>query len=120
MKLIIHGKQLKLSPALKAYVDKHLVRPLTRFYDNAAAELEVEFGDTNGPKGGLDKECHLTLRMPGAKTLHVEETTADAYASLDQAGERLMRICKRELERMRKAGAHRVVHPLQAEARRAR
>ncbi|MGC4115777.1 MAG: HPF/RaiA family ribosome-associated protein [Myxococcales bacterium] len=97
MKVQIQGKHLKLTDELKGYVQDRLVKPLTRFYDDSAAELRVEFGDTNGPKGGLDKECHLTLHMPNARTLQIEESTNDCYASLDAAADRLIRICHREL-----------------------
>ncbi len=112
MKIHIQGKHMKVPDELKSYVAERLVAPLARFYDHSAAELRVEFGDTNGPKGGEDKECHLTLRMPGGNTLQIEETTRDAYASLDAASERLVRACKRELSRMRLHAGHRQEHPL--------
>jgi len=112
MKIHIQGKQMKVSDELKSYVAERLVAPLARFYDHSAAELRVEFGDTNGPKGGEDKECHLTLRMPGGGTLQIEERTRDAYASLDSARERLVRTCRRELSRMRLPAGHRREHPL--------
>src|SRR5216684_5424375 len=50
MKVIIQGKQLRLSRGLKSYAQKHVVGPLNRFYDNEAAELRVELGDVNGSK----------------------------------------------------------------------
>jgi ribosomal subunit interface protein len=112
MKVHIQGKQLKVSEALKSYVAERLLVPLTRFYDHPAAELRVEFGDTNGPKGGEDKECHLTLHMPGGGTLQIEETTRDAYASLDGASGRLVRACKKELDRTRLRSSRGGEHPL--------
>ena len=112
MKVHIQGKQLKLTDGLKSYVMDRLVRPLSRFYDDSAAELRVEFGDTNGPKGGEDKECHLTLHMPNARTLQIEESTSDCYASLDAASDRLIRVCKRELERMRQPSGRHKYRPL--------
>jgi ribosomal subunit interface protein len=113
MKIIIQGKQLRLSKGMKKYAQEHVVAPLRRFYDNEAAELRVELGDTNGSKGGADKECHLTLHMPGARTIQIEETTQDPYASLDAASDRLLRAAKKELERMRRPYARRRErHPL--------
>ncbi|MBI5542863.1 MAG: ribosome-associated translation inhibitor RaiA [Deltaproteobacteria bacterium] len=112
MKVVIQGKQLRLSDDLKSYVHDRLVRPLTRFYDDSAAELRVEFGDTNGPKGGEDKECHLTLHLPGVRTIQIEETTQDSYASLDAASDRLIRVVHRELDRMREPAGHPKEHPL--------
>jgi putative sigma-54 modulation protein len=108
----IQGKQLKVPEELKQYVQDRLVVPLTRFYDDSAAELRVQFGDTNGPKGGNDKECHLTLYMPGTSAIQIEETTPDLYASLDAASDRLIRICKREIARMRTQTKHTKYRPL--------
>ncbi|HKB76275.1 MAG TPA: HPF/RaiA family ribosome-associated protein [Myxococcales bacterium] len=112
MKVIIQGKQLRLSQGLKSYAREHVVEPLNRFYDNEAAELRVELGDVNGSKGGLDKECHLTLHMPGARTIQIEETTPDPYASMDAASDRLVRAAKRELQRMRRPSRRHKEHPL--------
>ncbi len=112
MKVLIQGKQLKISEELWSYVIEKLVQPLTRFYDNEAAELRVEFGDNYGPKGGRDKECHLTLRMPGNSAIQIEEITQDCYASLDAAADRLIRVCKRDLDRMRPQSPHRRHHPI--------
>ena len=112
MKLIIQGKQLRLSQRLKDYAEEHVREPLNRFYDNEAAELRVELGDVNGSKGGLDKECHLTLHMPGARTIQIEATTPDPYASMDAASDRLVRAAKKELQRMRGPGRRHTEHPL--------
>src|SRR3954464_3870420 len=111
MKLIVQGKQMRVSAGFKAYAEEHLVRPLSRFYDNQAAELRVEVGRTNGNRGGA-KECHLTLHMPGAKTIQIEETTSDVYGSLDLAADRLVRVAKKELARMRRPKGRHKAHPL--------
>jgi len=112
MKVIIQGKQLRLSQGMKRYAHEHVVEPLNRFYDNEAAELRVELGDANGSKGGVDKECHLTLHMPGAKTIQIEEATPDPYASMDAAADRLVRAAKKELQRMRRPSRRHKQHPL--------
>jgi putative sigma-54 modulation protein len=112
MKVIIQGKQMRLSQGIKNYAQEHIVSPLQRFYDNEAAELRVELGDARGSKGGLDKECHLTLRMPGARTIQIEEATQDPYASLDAAGDRLVRAAKKELGRMRRPKGRHKYRPL--------
>ena len=112
MKLIIQGKQLRLSQRLKEYAQEHVAEPLNRFYDNEAAELRVELGDANGSKGGVDKECHLTLHMPGARTIQIEETTPDPFASMDAAADRLVRAAKKELQRMRRPSRRHKEHPL--------
>lgn len=112
MKVILQGKQLRLTAGIKQYAEEHLVRHLTRFVDDQAAELRVELGRVNPGKSGSQKECHLTLRMPGVKAIQVEETTPDAYASLDLAADRLVRVAKEQLARRRRPAGHRAHHPL--------
>jgi len=94
MKVIIQGKQMRLSPGLKRYAEEHVVQPLRRFYDNEAAELRVEVGKVNGNRGEA-KECHLTFHMPGAKTIQIEQTLPDVFGCLDVAGDRLTRTARK-------------------------
>ena len=111
MKVIIQGKQLRLTAGLKSYVGEHVVEPLKRFYDNEAAELRVEFGKANGNRGEA-KECHVTFHMPGARTLQIEEETNDLYGGVDNAADRLLRNVKKELGRMRRPKGRHKEHPL--------
>lgn len=111
MKLIVQGKQMRVSAGLRRYAEEHLVQPLRRFYDNEAAELRVEVGRVN-PNRGESKECHLTFRMPGAKTIQIEESTPDVYGALDVAADRLVRVAKKELAKMRRPKGRHKEHPL--------
>jgi len=111
MKLIVQGKQMRVSAAVKRYAEEHVQKPLTRFYDNEAAELRVEVGKDN-PNRGESTQCHLTLRMPGARTIQIEETTPDVYGALDVAADRLVRVAKKELGRMRRPKGRHKEHPL--------
>jgi ribosomal subunit interface protein len=106
MKLIVQGKQMRISNNLQRYAEEHVLTPLSRFYDSEAAELRVEIGRANG-HGGDSREVHLTLHMPGKKTIQIEETTPDAYAALDAAADRLLRTAKKEIARQRSRGGER-------------
>ncbi|HEY2029414.1 MAG TPA: HPF/RaiA family ribosome-associated protein [Myxococcales bacterium] len=103
MKLIVQGKQMTVSDNLQRYAEEHVLTPLTRFYDSEAAELRVEVGRANG-HGGDSREVHLTLHMPGRKTIQIEETTPDTFAALDAAADRLVRTAKKEIARQRGRG----------------
>ena len=103
MKVILQGKQLKLSERLKQYAEEHLVRQLSRFVDDPAAELRVELGRVNASKGGSEKECHLTLRLSGSRALQVSKTTNDACTSLDPTADRLVQVAKEELMSKRRS-----------------
>ena len=111
MKLIVQGKQMRVSEGLRRYAQEHVLKPLRRFYDNEAAELRVEVGIDNGNRGE-SKQCHLTFRMPGARTIQIEQTTPDVYGALDVAADRLVRVAKKELGKMRRPKGHHKEHPL--------
>jgi ribosomal subunit interface protein len=111
MKLIVQGKQMRISAGIQRYAEEHVLQPLTRFYDNEAAELRVEVGKDN-PNRGESTQCHLTFRMPGARTIQIEESTPDIYGALDVAADRLVRVAKKELGRMRRPKGRHKEHPL--------
>jgi len=60
MKLIVQGKQMRITEGMRRFAEQHVVRPLRRFYDDEAAELRVELGRENGNRGE-STECHLTF-----------------------------------------------------------
>jgi ribosomal subunit interface protein len=111
MKLIVQGKQMRVSEGLKRYAQEHVLEPLRRFYDNEAAELRVEVGRENANRGE-SRQCHLTFHMPGAKTIQIEESTPDVYGCLDVAADRLVRVAKKQLGKMRRPRGRHKEHPL--------
>src|SRR6266850_7683789 len=98
MKLIVQGKQMRITEGMRRFAEEHVVRHLRRFYDDEAAELRVELGRENGNRGE-STECHLTFRMPGTRTIQIEESTPDPYACLELAADRLVRAAKKEVGR---------------------
>ncbi|WP_163998593.1 ribosome hibernation-promoting factor, HPF/YfiA family [Pyxidicoccus caerfyrddinensis] len=101
MKVLLRGVHLDLTDALKAYVDEHLVSRIERFADDEAAEIDISLVDTNGPKGGVDKECRVTVRLPGLSAVHVTESADSLFPAIDASRDRLEKTLKRTLERRR-------------------
>jgi ribosomal subunit interface protein len=111
MKLIVQGKQMRITQGLRRFAEEHVVRPLRRFYDNEAAELRIEVGRDNGNRGESN-ECHLTFRMPGSRTIQIEESTPDLHACLELAADRLVRVAKKEVGKKRISKGRHQHHPL--------
>lgn len=99
MKVNVRGVQLELTEAMKAHVQAHLVEPIEHFYDSEAAEMEIHLRDVNGPKGGRDMECSVTVRVPRGQSIHVTEVSDDIYKSIDLARDRVEKAAKRLIER---------------------
>jgi ribosome-associated translation inhibitor RaiA len=109
MRLSIHAQHLAVPPNLPAFLEKHVTRPLARIFDDAAAELSIHLGDERSRKGGVDQECRMSFRLPGARTIHVESVADDVHKALLDAAERLKRLVKREIGKMR-APSRRATH----------
>jgi ribosomal subunit interface protein len=103
MKLLLHGVHVTLTPALKKAVRAHLLSAVERFAEDPAGYLEVHLCDSNGPKGGLDKECRVTLHLPGLAPLHFTERSENLYKSIQLAHDRLANMVKRRVDRRRAA-----------------
>ncbi len=101
MKVLLRGVHLDLTAALRAYVDEHLVSHIERYADDEASEIDISLVDTNGPKGGVDKECRVTVRMPGLSSVHVTEAADSLFAAIDAVRDRLENAIKRTLDRRR-------------------
>src|SRR5512138_1347368 len=109
MKLTIHAHHLALPADLPRFLDKHVTRPLARIYDDPAAELAVFLGDARPEKGGVDQECRLAFRMPGARTISVGSVQDDLKKALLDAGDRLRRHVRKRLSKMR-SGSRKTMH----------
>jgi putative sigma-54 modulation protein len=109
MRLSIHSQHLSLPPDLPAFLQKHVTRPLARVFDDAAAELSIHLDDERSRRGGVDQECRMSFRLPGARTIHVESVADDVHKALLDAAERLKRLVKREIGKMR-APSRRAMH----------
>ncbi|MDY7230519.1 HPF/RaiA family ribosome-associated protein [Hyalangium rubrum] len=101
MKVLMRGVHLSLSDGLKAYMQEHLVEHVERLFDDEAAEIDISLVDTNGPKGGVDKECRVTVRLPALSAIHVTETAGTLHEAIDLARDRLVTALKRTLEKRR-------------------
>jgi putative sigma-54 modulation protein len=102
MKVLMRGVHLSLTDGLKAYVQEHLVDHIEKLCDDQeASEIDISLVDINGPKGGIDKECRVTVRLPGLSAIHVTETAETLHGAVDLSRDRLEKAVKRTLERRR-------------------
>lgn len=89
MKLAIRFKATDRSASLIDYVRQHVAGLLRR-----VDSLTVRFEDVNGPKGGLDKRCSISMR--GSFGRRVVQTLDAEFLV---GAERALALCERSLER---------------------
>ncbi len=90
----------KLSLALHDHVKSRIYLVLGR-YSSKIRQVEVTLLDVNGPKGGVDKKCLITLRLNHFKSIVVQETSEDMYFSINNCAQRARRAVERHYNRMR-------------------
>lgn len=100
MQIEIQTRDFMLTEGLRAHVERRLQFAMSRFQDRAL-RVTVRLSDVNGPRGGVDKHCHLQIRVGGLPDIVIEDTEADLYVAVDRAVERAGRTLRRQLKRMR-------------------
>lgn len=99
MRVDIRFRGFKGSEALRAYALRRIQLQLSRFGHQLNAVV-VRVTDINGPRGGLDKQCQVTVSGPKIGTSSLVELSGNAYASVDTALERIGRALTREFSRV--------------------
>jgi len=102
MKIDVRFRGLEASDSFREHVRRRVHFQMSRF-GGAVRSVVVRIGDINGPKGGVDKRCQVTLRGSRLGPLTIEDLSADVYSALDMALERAARAAGRDIERTRYA-----------------
>jgi putative sigma-54 modulation protein len=102
MRVFIQTQGLKLSREDRDHIRQRLRQALTRFGSKAiGATLHIK--DINGPRGGLDKDCHLVVELEDATTV-VHDRGFQVRALVDRAVHRAVHAIGKQLARIRERG----------------
>lgn len=101
MNLQIQSKDFILTDGLRHHVAWRLAYALNHGQD-VVSRVVVSLSDINGPRGGIDKNCTIEVRLKGADDLFVEDVQSDMYVAIDRASERIGRALDRRLARLRR------------------
>lgn len=99
MVLDIRCNGLKTSEAIREHTERRLHFALGRF--PFVSRATVRLGDVNGPRGGIDKCCRITLSLAGGNRVTIEDVDRDLYVAVDRATERAGRVAGRRRARTR-------------------
>jgi putative sigma-54 modulation protein len=102
MRLQVHCKNVRLHYADREDMERRLRFAFHRF-DEKISLVTVELADLNGPRGGVDKQCRLVVRLLPAGRVIIEETHADVSAAIALAADRAGWAVSRQLRRRRDA-----------------
>lgn len=104
MRLEIRSPRLPVGDGVRAYVERRMRFALGRVA-SALERVVVRLGDVNGPRGGEDKRCRVSLVVRPGTRLIVDELDHDLYAAIDRAAGRAGRAAARAVGRQRRWAA---------------
>ncbi|MDM7860650.1 HPF/RaiA family ribosome-associated protein [Alteromonas sp. ASW11-36] len=100
MHIKINSRDFSVTPALGKFIDEKMKFALSR-YSQRIRVAELTLKDINGPRGGIDKQCTIKMKLNQFKTLVVEDTSEDAYESITACCQRAKRRIERHFNRAR-------------------
>jgi putative sigma-54 modulation protein len=99
MQVRVRGVHVDVDEGLRSFVELHVERALHRIFQEQAVQVDVHLVDTNVSKGGADLAARVTLLLPGAPAIHVEEVSDDMRRAVTGACDRLEHAAKRWLDK---------------------
>jgi hypothetical protein len=97
-----------MEPALLRRVERRVRTALRRFAAHIRA-VRVQLADVNGPRGGVDKECTIAIRLDAPRRLLlIEDTDSQFGVAADRAADRAGHAVARVIDANREWSARRV------------
>lgn len=102
MRFSVSGDRVKVTTALREYIDRCLHFALGRFAP-VIDHVSVRVGDVNGPRGGIDKHCQIVVKLQaaGSNPIATNDKDEDLRAAVARASNRAGRTVARAIERKR-------------------
>ena len=96
MKMRLTAQGVEVSAELKEFIDRRIHFGLGRFKGKIKS-LSVRLADVNGPRGGIDKCCDITVDAGLGREVIVSERQETMFAAVALAMDRVERVMKRQL-----------------------
>ena len=101
MNITTRAQDFELTPAIDRFVRDHLHAALRRIDEDIIA-IDVFMKDANGPRGGVDKQVLIRLRLRNRQLLALVTTHKDMYAAIIKGIKRSKRAVRRQLRKSRR------------------
>ena len=98
MQIDIQAHDFSLTDALRNHAERRLRFALT-CCDEHIQRIVMRLSDINGPRGGVDKRCHLQVVLAGLPDVVIEDIETGLYVAIDRATDRAGRTVVRKIDR---------------------
>ena len=86
MQIDIQSRGFALTHALREYTGRRLRFALV-LAGGRVRRVAVRLFDVNGPRGGIDKRCHIRGALNGLAAVVTEDAEADLYLAINRAAD---------------------------------
>ncbi|HEY9906184.1 MAG TPA: ribosome-associated translation inhibitor RaiA [Thermosynechococcaceae cyanobacterium] len=97
MKLVIQGKNIEISSALREYVTQKIEKAVSHF-QNLTIEVDVTLSVARNPRINSKQIAEVTIYLNGA-VVRAEESSESLYASLDLVADKVSRKLRKYKEK---------------------
>lgn len=101
----ISALSFSLTPAIRQHVESRLQSALSDFRISPE-RASVRLIDVNGAKGGVDKQCRVSLPIKSAGPVVAVATSQDLYEAVDKATGQVRELLRRRHSRRVTARTH--------------
>lgn len=101
MNITSRAQGFELSSAIDRFVRDEVGSSLERFADDIVS-VDVFLKDTNGPKGGIDKQVVMRVQLRGRQQITMQTTRDDLYSAIRISIKRAKRAVRRNLRKARR------------------
>lgn len=99
MKLVIHGKNIEITDAIREYVHQKIEKAVSHF-QNITNEVDVHLSVARNPRINPKQAAEVTIYANGS-IIRAEESSENLYASIDLVADKISRQLRKYKERKR-------------------
>lgn len=97
MKLVIHGRNIEITDAIREYVHQKIEKAANHFL-NTTNEIDVHLSVARNPRIDSKQTAEVTVYANGA-VIRAEESSENLYASIDLVADKIARQLRKYKER---------------------
>jgi ribosomal subunit interface protein len=106
MQVHVVSPEFSITPSLREYLERRLHAAFAPVRGRIA-DVAVRLRDLNGPRGGRDMQCQVSVTIPGKPAVVVREVQENMYNAIDRAVKRaayrVSRVSSRRRQIVRQA-----------------
>jgi putative sigma-54 modulation protein len=97
MKLVIHGRNIEITDAIRDYVEQKILKAVSHF-KHLTNEVDVHLSVARNPRISSKQSAEVTLYVEGA-IVRAEESSENLYASIDLVADKISRQLRKFKEK---------------------